>query len=125
MDKELIRTIEELFESGNSKDEMIDQLEVNNRTREEAKQILFKIDDLFTQSANQKIEAEQSNNRLIIGVIILGIGLLVSLGTFLNGNKTYLLAWGAILYGMYLIRNSQSKRYQKQTFIKKGKMFDR
>lgn len=98
--KILIQKVVSLVKSGKSKTEIVNDLIENGIEKPEAEYVVEYI--LRIKYAAQ-IEAGKKSVR--IGAIWLLIGVSVTLYTYLTAHagETYIIAWGAIIYGCYRI----------------------
>lgn len=66
---------------------------------------LSQVPEIIQEPQTKDILRKKSLKRIIYGAIIAGIGLGITIGTYnlTNAGGTYFVAYGAVLYGAYLI----------------------
>ncbi len=120
----LLKETEKLLKKGFDKDQIIKQLNVNVLPKDIAKKILFKIDDEIVKNELISQTRNFSMIKIIGGSVTLIIGLLVTFVSYSARGSSYIVAFGAIISGAWLLKEGyKESKLQDEDFKLRTKTF--
>lgn len=102
--KLLLEETDNLLAQGFTKEQILLKLKIDSVSRAHAKEVLFKIDNAIVAGQIRKQSKYDYSTTLFLGVTIFMIGMLTTIGTYMLGYSQYVLSYGAILIGAWLIK---------------------
>lgn len=116
----------------------IDYLEIRKKvnlagfSEEERRSIMLEVDEIRLLKEQRSVKLSKANERLLLGVFVLILGLIVTIGTYITADTIYVLEYGLILGGAWMTLKGINARkevladYEVERFKPKKKgLFDR
>ncbi|MCG8330541.1 MAG: hypothetical protein MI974_22790 [Chitinophagales bacterium] len=123
--------VRQLAESGKDYDDINMYLSKKGLSPEDKKKLLKLADQHILQYEFARQVRSKAVVRMILGGAILFIGLLITFGTMLMGNSQYILAYGAILVGAWILKEAYKaykrpvEKFDARSLVRKRSKFDR
>jgi hypothetical protein len=111
-EEKLIAWMDEQVRAGKDYDDIRRELETKGLTPEAFKEAVLLIDDRIVRHQLQQQYRSQQVGRIIAGGIVLTIGIVFKLGGNFSGMWDYLLGFGPILLGAYILKEGYKKYRQ-------------
>ena len=103
---------------------IIDKEIEKQRLPDNERKVIFKyIQEFQLEQIKKKQANEERFSIKLIGWIILSVGLIITIGTFLFNPSVTVVAYGAVLYGLYILMSK--KLNPEDEGPKKKNMFDK
>lgn len=121
----------QLAESGKDYDDIKRYLSKKGLSSEDKKKLLKLADQHILQYEFARQARSKAVVRMILGGVILFIGLLITFGTMLMGNSQYILAYGAILVGAWILKEAYKaykrpvQKFDARNLVRRRNKFDR
>ena len=91
----------------------------------ERKVIFRHIQDFQVEQLKVKQAKEENFNIRVLGWTVLCVGLIITIGSFLFNPSVTVIAYGAILYGLYVLMRRKLNPIDEDNGTKKRSMFDK
>ena len=123
--EQLINKLEQMVLDGLESHIIDKELEKQNLPNEERKEVFAHIQEFQLQCIRQKQAEAQALNYKILGYTFLTVGLGVTLGTFLFSKNVFVVAYGAVLFGVYVLFRRKFDINIKEEPKKNKSIFDK
>lgn len=123
--EQLISKLEQMVLDG-IESNIIDKEIEKQRLPDDERRFVFKyIQEFQLEQIKKNQAAEHIVNIKFIGWLILSIGLIITIGTFIFNPNITVVAYGAVLYGLYVIMRKKLDPVDSENSTKKRSMFDK
>ncbi len=105
---------------------IIDKEIENQRLPDSERKVIFRhIQDFQVEQLKVKQAKEENFNIRVLGWTVLCVGLIITIGSFLFNPSVTVIAYGAILYGLYVLMRRKLNPIDEDNATKKRSMFDK
>jgi len=124
--EKLVHKLEKMVIDG-IESHIIDEEIDKQRLPDYDRKIIFRhIQDFQIKLIKSQQTKEHNLNVKLIGWTVLSIGLIITIGTFIYNKSVIVIAYGAVLYGLFVImRRKLHPNLEEDGSIKKRGMFDK
>jgi hypothetical protein len=123
--EQLILKLEQMVIDGIESHNIDKEIE-NQRLPDGERKVVFRhIQDFQVEQLKLKQAKEENFNIRVLGWTVLSVGLIITVGSFIFNPSVTVIAYGAILYGLYVLMRRKLNPIDEDNGTKKKSMFDK
>ena len=123
--EQLISKLEQMVIDGIESHIIDKEIEKQRLPDSERKFVFRHIQEFQVEQLKKKQAREENFNIRLLGWTVLSVGLIITIGSFIFNPSVTVIAYGVILYGLYVLMRRKLNPIDEDNGTKKKSMFDK